>query len=221
MFCEDSGKAGFVSWDELIDRRRMIALGLAVAAGPALGAEANGLKLARAARSQVGVTTRYDSGYRRLPYPDGDPPRAVGVCADVIVRAGRDGLGLDLQRLVHEDIARAFDAYPRAWRLNRPDSNIDHRRVLNLETYWRRAGAELWRAKSHVAGYEFPRRLEPGDILTWVLLGRGPHVGMVVEGGAHPHIVHNIAWGAQEIPLAFMWPHRARAHYRWPRSSPT
>ena len=37
---------------------------------------------------------------------------------------------------------------------------------MRRRTRWRRAGAELWRAKSHVAGYEFPRRLEPGDILT-------------------------------------------------------
>ncbi|MBS0331515.1 MAG: DUF1287 domain-containing protein [Proteobacteria bacterium] len=201
-----------------LDRRTLLSGGLALAAWP-VGAGAgpsDGARLARAARTQVGVTKRYDSGYRRLAYPGGDPPRAVGVCADVIVRAGRDGLGLDLQKLVHEDMARDFRAYPQAWGLKGPDPNIDHRRVLNLETYWRRAGAQLWRGQGHVAGYAFPEPLRPGDILTWVLLGRGPHVGMVVEGGGHPRIVHNIAWGAQEIPLAFMWPHRARAHFRWP-----
>jgi uncharacterized protein YijF (DUF1287 family) len=40
-------------------------------------------------------------------------------------------VGVDLQQSVHEDMARAFEAYPRAWGLSRPDANIDHRRVPN------------------------------------------------------------------------------------------
>lgn len=206
--------------DVNLDRRRLLTAGLAVAATPAAAAATPGERLARAARAQVGVTTHYDGGYRRLAYPGGDAPRVTGVCADVIVRAARDGLGLDLQALVHADMARDFAAYPsrRMWKLSRPDPNIDHRRVLNLETFWRRAGAELWHGEGYTPGWAFPTALAPGDILTWVLLGRGPHVGMVVAGGAHPRIVQNIAWGAQEVPLAYMWPHRARAHFRWPKA---
>src|SRR5580698_6830668 len=105
-----------------------------------------GEHLATAARTQLGVTTTYDPHYTRIPYPNGDVPRSTGVCADVIVRAGRDGLGLDLQKLVHEDMQRDFAAYPHTWALTHPDANIDHRRVLNLEAFWRRTKCELWRA---------------------------------------------------------------------------
>lgn len=205
---------------EELSRRALLTAGLAFIAWPASAAAA-GERLARAARAQVGVTRHYDSGYRKLAYPGGDPPRAIGVCADVIVRAYRDGLGLDLQKLVHEDMARDFAAYPsrRVWRLPAPDASIDHRRVLNLETFFERRGGRLWRAADYTPGFDFGGPLQPGDVLTWTLLARGAHIGMVVQGGASPRIVHNVGWGAQEIPLAFMWPHRARARFRWPRQA--
>ena len=41
---------------------------------------------------------------------------------------------------VHEDMAANFGVYPKAWGLTRPDRNIDHRRVPNLETFFRRKG---------------------------------------------------------------------------------
>jgi uncharacterized protein YijF (DUF1287 family) len=65
-----------------------------------------------------------------------------GVCTDVVIRAYRNGLGIDLQKLVHEDMARDFAAYPKAWGLAKPDPNIDHRRVPNLQTFFRRRGTE-------------------------------------------------------------------------------
>jgi uncharacterized protein len=112
----------------------------------ALVASDSGRRLAQAARAQVGVTLGYDPRYTHVSYPGGDVPRSTGVCADVIVRAARDAFGLDLQKLVHEDMHRAFDAYParRTWGSREPDTNIDHHRVLNLETYWHRAGTQIW-----------------------------------------------------------------------------
>ena len=113
-------------------------------------------------------------------------------------------------------MARAFDAYPsrRTWGLSRPDRSIDHRRVLNLETYFRRAGATLWIGKA--PGHAFPQPLQPGDIVSWTLAGGPPHMGLVVQAGGAPRIVHNIARGAEEVALATMWPHQAKTHYRWP-----
>ena len=75
----------------------------------------SGAKLAKAAANQLGVTTAYDPNYTKLAYPGGDVSRTTGVCADVVVRAGRDGLSLDLQQLVHEDMTRSFADYPKAW----------------------------------------------------------------------------------------------------------
>jgi uncharacterized protein YijF (DUF1287 family) len=204
------------SWRQL-DRRAVPAAGLAAVTGPARAA-AVGERLAQAARAQVGVTTSYDPNYRRIAYPGGDVARGTGVCADVVVRAARDGLGLDLQRLVHEDMVRAFAAYPsrKAWGLTHPDANIDHRRVLNLESYWRRQGAQLWQAGPQTEGHRFPAPLAPGDLLTWRVGASQPHVAVVSHGGFVPLIVHNIGGGTQEVLLATMWPYRASGHYRWP-----
>jgi uncharacterized protein YijF (DUF1287 family) len=183
----------------------------------------SGERLAAAARAQVGVTTGYDPGWTAIPYPGGDVPRSTGVCADVVVRAARDALGLDLQKLVHEDMLKHFDDYParKAWGQKSPDADIDHRRVLNLETYFTRAGARLWVATGPVAGNAFPMPLEDGDTITWLLDARLPHIGVVVSpgvanGGAR--VVHNIGRGAEESAVSDFWPHRAVAHYRWPVS---
>jgi len=187
----------------------------------ALAATTSGQKLAEAARAQLGVTTGYDPTWSKLSYLGGDVPRSTGVCADVVIRAARDGLGLDLQKLVHEDMVKAFDAYParKVWGSREPDTNIDHRRVLNLEAYWTRAGARLWAANKPTPGDGFPKPVEVGDILTWLLDARLPHVGIVVSVGRQTQIVHNIGRGVEESPLAAFAPHRAAGHYRWPVSN--
>jgi uncharacterized protein len=183
------------------------------------------LRLAQAARAQVGVTLGYDPRYTHVSYPGGDVPRSTGVCADVIIRAARDAFGLDLQKLVHEDMLRAFDAYPsrRTWGNREPDANIDHRRVLNLETYWQRAGARRWFASGPTPGDEFPAPLAVGDIVTWRLDARLPHVGILVavqpNDSRQATVVHNIGNGAEEISLSAFHPHRAAGHYLWPIST--
>ena len=178
----------------------------------------NGQRLADAVRGQVGVTTGYDPTWTRLTYPGGDVARSTGVCADVVIRAARDGLGLDLQKLVHEDMAKHFDAYParKAWGSRTTDPNIDHRRVLNLEAYWARAGARIWVAEAPTPGNSFPKPIEIGDILTWLLQARLPHVGIAGSASPHPRVVHNVGRGAEEISIEDFSQERAAAHYRWP-----
>ena len=189
--------------------------------GLSFAAQTSGQKLANAARAQLCVTTGYDPTYAKLSYPGGDLPRSTGVCADVVIRAARDGLGLDLQRLVQEDMVKHFDAYParRVWGSTQPDTNIDHRRVLNLEAYWTRMSARLWAANAPTAGNDFPKPVEVGDILTWLLDARLPHVGIVVSGGAQRQVVHNIGRGVEESLLDAFYAQRAAGHYRLPASS--
>lgn len=189
----------------------------------------HGRRLAAAARAQVGITTGYDPTWTAIRYPNGDVPRSTGVCADVVIRAARDGLGLDLQKLVHEDMEQHFDAYParRVWGSRYPDANIDHRRVLNLEAYFQRSGACLWRASSTVPGDQFPKPLALGDIVTWLLDARLPHIGIVVDiphssiasNNSQCKVVHNIGHGTEQSALAEFHPHRAIGHYRWPAAS--
>ena len=99
-----------------------------------------GGKIVEAARKQIGVTTSYVPDYVQLEFPNGDVPRSGGVCTDVVIRALRDGLSRDLQKLVNEDMRGNFSAYPKNWGLSKPDKNIDHRRVPNLRAYFKRKG---------------------------------------------------------------------------------
>jgi hypothetical protein len=167
--------------------------------------------LVRAARSQVGVTVVYDGAYVRLAYPGGDVPIDRGVCTDVLVRALR-AQGQDLQKLVHEDMRANFRAYPALWGLRRPDRNIDHRRVPNLERYLQRRGMAL--AVSAAAG-----DYRPGDIVSWRLPGGLPHIGIVsdaraADGSGRPLVVHNIGQGTREEDVLFAL--KPVGHFRWP-----
>ena len=167
-------------------------------------------KLVQAARSQVGVTLGYDPVYRRLDYPGGDVPLATGVCTDVLIRALRQQ-GLDLQKSVHEDMRAHFSAYPRNWGLQRPDSNIDHRRVPNLMTWFKRQGMAL-KVSDKPADYR------AGDIVTWDL-GRGlTHIGIVSDRNSPagvPLVLHNIGRGTQEEDILFGF--AITGHYRFVR----
>jgi uncharacterized protein YijF (DUF1287 family) len=165
-------------------------------------------KLIAAARAQIGVTVRYDSAYTALAFPGGDVPRERGVCTDVLVRAYRDALGLDLQALVNADMEAAFGAYPRIWGLRAPDRNIDHRRVPNLRTWLSRQGAALPLPAD-------PGGWRPGDMFTSLVDGRSPHIGLVSDrrGANGLLILHNIGAGTVEEDGLTAWPITGR--YRW------
>jgi uncharacterized protein YijF (DUF1287 family) len=160
------------------------------------------LELIAAAEDQIGETIVYDPGYSVIAYPMGDIARSRGVCTDVVIRAYRDAFGLDLQRLVHEDMAKNFSAYPQDWGLKRPDASIDHRRVPNLKAYLTRRGARL------LAG-ERPDDFRPGDLVTQVLPGNLAHIAIVSHRPNADHsrllVVHNIGRGAriEDTLLAF------------------
>jgi len=164
-----------------------------------------GIRIAIAAREQVGVTTIYDPKYVLLPYPNGDLPMVRGVCADVVVRAFRR-IGVDLQAELHKDMSRHFAAYPNNWGLRRPDANIDHRRVPNLMTYFTR------RSKSLPINAAYA----PGDVVAWQLPGGLFHIGVVSQEHApsgEPLVVHNIGYGARAEPVLHTF--RILGHYRW------
>jgi uncharacterized protein YijF (DUF1287 family) len=165
---------------------------------PGAARSAAGPQLAAAASRQVGVTRIYDPSYVQLRYPGGDVPTERGVCADVIVRAFRGGIGIDLQRELHEDMRAHFRAYPRNWGLSAPDANIDHRRVPNLMTFFERRGKST------------RQPFATGDIVAWRLPGGLYHIGIVADP---PFVVHNIGRGAQREDILFAYP--IIGHYRW------
>jgi uncharacterized protein len=183
----------------------MVALGLATASLAMAGIDAT--QLVAMARAQIGVTVGYDPAYRKLPYPGGDVPIETGVCCDVVIRALRKQ-GVDLQRLVHEDMKGNFARYPRNWGLKAPDPNIDHRRVPNLACYFSRQGWSI-AASTNAAAYR------PGDIVTWNLGNGLTHIGIVSDKHAAkgtPLVVHNIGRGAREEDILFKF--TITGHYR-------
>lgn len=165
-------------------------------------------RLCQAALDRTRHPVRYDGAYVRIAYPGGDVPADTGVCTDVVIRSLRV-LGFDLQQLVHEDMRRHFAAYPKQWGLKQPDTNIDHRRVPNLQTFFRRRGAAL-------PVSDQPANYRPGDLITCTVAGRLPHIAIVVpapDGGPVPWIVHNIGQGPKLENRLFEFP--LSGHYRW------
>jgi len=166
-------------------------------------------RLVEAALERTSRQVTYDGSYRRIDYPNGDVPDHIGVCTDVVVRAYR-AVGVDLQRMVHEDMTANFEAYPQAWGLSRPDSNIDHRRVPNLQTFFERQGVRL--PKSSDSG-----KYRSGDLVTWMLPGNLPHIGIVTNrrsnDGRRPLILHNIGAGPEVDDVLFEFP--ITGHYRY------
>lgn len=198
----------------MFSRRSALLGGLALAACGSAEAQVRfagprARALIAAARRQVGVTRSYDPAYTRIAYPGGDVDRAKGVCTDVVIRAYRDALGVDLQSEVHHDMAANFSAYPRRWGLRHPDSNIDHRRVPNLERYWTRKAARL----------PIPAKVgewQPGDLFTALIDGRLPHTGIVSDrlaGNGNPLVIHNIGGGAREEDMLLAW--KPTGRFRW------
>ena len=180
---------------------------LLLAATPAL-AEIRPQQLVRDARSQIGVTMSYDPAYRKIAFPMGDVPLSTGVCTDVVIRALR-GQGVDLQALVNKDMKAAWAAYPKIWGLQKPDGNIDHRRVPNLEVFFRRHGQSL--------SLSDKTTFKAGDIVTWRLPQSNlPHIGIVSDKRAAdgtPLIIHNIGRGTREENVLFAYP--LKGHFRY------
>lgn len=151
----------------------------------------------------------YDPAYYSIDYPNGDVPAGHGVCSDVVIRAFRM-LGIDLQKEIHEDMLAYFHLYPKTWGLSRPDRNIDHRRVPNLMTYFKRHGEEKGITDD-------PGDYIPGDLVCWNLGGAITHIGIVVDrrsqDGKRYQVVHNI--GAGQVLADCLFDFRIIGHYTY------
>ena len=166
-------------------------------------------RLAVAAEKLTADQVTYDPSYFSISYPMGDVPEGKGVCTDVVIRAYRK-LGADLQQLVHEDMKANFKKYPAIWGLKKPDTNIDHRRVPNLQTFFTRKGQSLSISEN---GTDYL----PGDIVAWNLGGAVTHIGIVssrkVSNQNRYYIVHNIGNGQELSDCLFLF--KIIGHYRY------
>ncbi|GGI69713.1 DUF1287 domain-containing protein [Shewanella hanedai] len=190
---------------------KRLTLVLALLCSPTVYAGASAPDLVYAALERTKHSVRYDGAYHSISYPNGDVPANIGVCTDVIIRSYRQ-LNVDLQALVHEDMLANFSEYPskRIWGLSRPDSNIDHRRVPNLQTFFTRHGTVLPISQNAKA-------YRSGDIVTWMLPGNLPHIGIIVNQDVgdkeKPYVVHNI--GSGPILEDMLFDYQITGHYRY------
>jgi uncharacterized protein len=170
-------------------------------------------KLSDAALALTLQQVTYDASYFRIDYPNGDVPADRGVCTDVIIRAYRK-VGIDLQKEVHEDMKENFSKYPSNWGLKKTDTNIDHRRVPNLMTFFARQGNSLTRSQDAT-------KYLPGDIVTWDIGGGTTHIGIVVnkrsDDGKRNLIVHNIGGGQNVEDCLFKF--TITGHYRYTKAT--
>lgn len=167
-----------------------------------------GNKLAVSAESLTEQKVIYDPAYFSIPYPNGDVPADKGVCTDVVIRAYRK-LGVDLQKEVHEDMKKNFNLYPKTWALKKTDTNIDHRRVPNLMTFFSRKGVVKLLSKTSTDYL-------PGDIVCWELSPNVTHIGIVSNKKTPENIyliVHNI--GAGQVLEDMLFSYKIIGHYTY------
>ena len=179
---------------------------------PAIAAIAQGpvRSILENAIGQTRTTAGYSQDYVVIPYPNGDLPVETGACTDVVIRSFR-AAGVDLQKEVHEDMAGHFAEYPQKWGLTKTDTNIDHRRVPNLQKYFDRRGKSVPVTSD---GEDYL----PGDVVSWDLDGKGmTHIGVVSNlwnAGERRHLViHNIGAGVHAEDRLFEW--KITGHYRY------
>ncbi len=170
--------------------------------------------LLAAAHERTTHTVRYEPAYVRITYPNGDVPADTGVCTDEIIRIYR-AVGIDLQKLVHEDMQQNRVAYPRFGNYSGTDTNIDHRRVPNLMVFFARKGKSL-PITNRIEDYS------PGDLVTWDLGGNVSHIGILVDTKSPQSgrymIVHNIGRGPKMEDVLFDWKITGHYEYRGPNN---
>jgi uncharacterized protein YijF (DUF1287 family) len=171
-------------------------------------------KLVEKAIEQTKQQVKYVPAYVTIPYPNGDVPSNTGVCTDLVIRAYR-GVGIDLQKEVHEDMVKNFSKYPKLWGLKKPDTNIDHRRVPNLMTFFEGKGAKLKVTEKR-------EDYKPGDIITWNLQNRNvvsgiTHIGIMTNlknpSTGNYMVAHNIGGGNELEDMLFSY--TIIGHYRY------
>ena len=144
--------------------------------------------------------------YRSAYYQGGYPPENEGVCTDLVWRAFKEA-GYSLREMVDADVRERPEAYPH---IEKPDANIDFRRVTNLHIFFEHY------AKAQTTDIDAIAEWQAGDI---VIFGKNKHIGIVSDrrnAKGQPYILHNGGQFQREedyLPRA-----NVTAHYRFDAS---
>ncbi len=88
----------------------------------------------QSAKEYIATKPQYRSQYYNTGYSN----NGYGVCTDVVAFAMRNS-GYDIMQLVNQDIVMNQSEY----NIEKPDVNIDFRRVVNLDTYFKHTAESL------------------------------------------------------------------------------
>lgn len=150
--------------------------------------------------------------YKSAYYAGGYPPIDEGVCSDLVWRAFKNA-GYSLKDLIDQDIKENEDLYPGLD--NKPDPNIDFRRVRNLKVFFDRHAEVLTLDYNEIAAWQ------PGDI---VIFGNNyNHIAIISDKrnkDGIPYIIHNAGQLNREEDALIKWQKKINitGHYRWNKS---
>ena len=116
--------------------------------------------------------------YKSVYYAGGYPTDEYGVCTDVVAQ-GFLAAGYDLMQLVNADIL----AHPEDYDIDKPDINIDFRRVRNLYVYFQNTAVSLTTDISKIEEWQ------GGDVVVFK-----NHIGIVSDrrnARGIPYIIHH------------------------------
>lgn len=148
------------------------------------------------ARDYVRTRPKYKSKY----YNGGYPNDQYGVCTDVVSFA-LVGAGYDLRQLVTDDIRNN----PNNYMISNPDSNIDFRRVKNLNVFFKNNATSL------TTDLEQIDQWQGGDIVVFT-----KHIAIVSNKRNYrgiPYIIHNAGQPVYEEDAINRY--KIIGHYRW------
>lgn len=143
--------------------------------------------------------------YKSAYYNGGYPPNNEGVCTDVIWRAFMNA-GYTLKDLVDEDIKNNLKEYPN---IEKQDPNIDFRRVVNLNIYFKRNALVLTNDPYKIEEWQ------PGDIIVF-----NNHIAIISDKrnkDGIPYIIHNAGQLNREEDTLIRWYKKKgiMGHYRF------
>jgi uncharacterized protein YijF (DUF1287 family) len=168
---------------------------------------ADPIDIVNSARKESEQKTIYKDAY----YVGGYPPDGEGVCTDVIWR-GFKAIDLSIKDLIDEDIKKNRGKYKNI--SGKPDPNIDFRRVLNQDVFFKNNCIQL-PTELKEDDINNLKEWQPGDII--VFTEGYQHIAMISdkrdEDGI-PYVIHNSHPSASEVKLSW-FTNPIHGHYRW------
>ena len=168
---------------------------------------ADPIDIVNSARKEAQQKTIYKDAY----YSGGYPPDGEGVCTDVIWRGFKE-INVSIKDLIDKDIKQNMAEYKGV--KVKPDSNIDFRRVVNQDVFFKK-NCILLTTELKEGDINNLKEWQPGDIV--VFIEGYEHIGIISDKRDEqgiPYVIHNSHPSASEGKLSW-FTNPIHGHYRW------